>query len=102
MAEFEEQKSCSWWWILNANNFVYEEWLEENLQKAEADSIFLKTGFFTYQLVGFWQANELLTFSSSPIKWLLEKGPYQLLHPSGRARKRGYAKKSLRQGLQML
>ena len=44
MAEFEQTQSAHDGGFWNANNFVYEEWLEENLQ-AEAGLIFLKTGF---------------------------------------------------------
>ena len=61
MAEFEQTQSAHDGGFWNANNFVYEEWLEENLQ-AEAGFNIPENWVPAIQLVSFDVAGQALGF----------------------------------------
>ena len=63
MAEFEREQAAHDGGFWNADNFVYEEWLEENLQR-KRDSIFLKTGFLLSSWLVLTKQARLLAFST--------------------------------------
>ena len=69
MAEFEKSQSAHDGGFWDIENFVYEEWLEENLQ-AEAGLNIPENWVPAIQLVSFDVAGQALGFSqpSSPIK----------------------------------
>ena len=103
MTEFEREKSSHDGGFWNPDNFVYEEWLEENLQ-AEAGLNIPENWVPAIQLVSFDVAGQALGFLNLRLRlndYLLEKGGHigYSIRPSERGK--GYAKEALCQGLQV-
>ena len=76
MAEFEREQSAHDGGFWNPDNFVYEEWLEENLQ-AEAGLNIPENWVPAIQLVSFDEADHALGFLNLRLRlndYLLEKG----------------------------
>lgn len=103
MDEFEREHSAHDGGFWNADNFIYEEWLEENLQ-AEAGLNIPENWVPAIQLVSFNEVGHALGFLNLRLRlndYLLEKGGHigYSIRPSERGK--GYAKEALCQGLQV-
>ena len=103
MAEFEKYQSPHDGGFWDAENFVYEEWLESN-QNQEM-GIDLPEGWVpAIQLVAFSEKGQAVGFLNLRLclnDYLLEEGGHigYSIRPSERGK--GYAKEALRQGLQV-
>ncbi|MFR4698086.1 MAG: GNAT family N-acetyltransferase [Streptococcus salivarius] len=102
MAEFEREQSAHDGGFWNPDNFVYEEWLEENLQ-AEAGLNIPENWVPAIQLVSFDEADHALGFLNLRLRlndYLLEKGGhigYSIRPLKGQR----LCKEALHQGLQV-
>ena len=103
MAEFEKSQSAHDGGFWDAENFVYEEWLESN--QDQEMGINLPEGWVpAIQLVAFAKDGQAVGFLNLRLRlsdYLLEVGGHigYSIRPSERGK--GYAKESLRQGLQV-
>ena len=103
MEEFEQTQSAHDGGFWDIENFVYEEWLEENLQ-AEAGLNIPENWVPSIQFVSFDDVGRALGFLNLRLR--LNEGLLNYaghigysIRPSERGK--GYAKESLRQGLQI-
>ena len=80
MGEFEREKSVHDGGFWNTDNFIYEEWLEENLQ-SEAGLNIPENWVPAIQLI---RSCSWFSTSSSSFKWALtrKRWSYWILHPS--------------------
>ena len=103
MAEFEQTQSAHDGGFWDTENFSYEDWLESN-QNQEM-GINMPEGWVpAIQLVAFSEKDQALGFLSLRLRlsnFLLEEGGHigYSIRPSERGK--GYAKETLRQGLQV-
>mgnify|MGYP001378423446 FL=1 len=103
MAEFEQTQSAHDGGFWDAENFIYEEWLESNQNHEMA--INLPEGWVPdIQLVAFSRDGQAVGFLNLRLRlndYLLEVGGHigYPIRPSERGK--GYAKEALRQGLQV-
>ena len=103
MAEFEQTQSAHDGGFWDAENFVYEEWLKNN--QDQEMGINLPEGWVpANQLVAFSKDGQAVGFLNLRLRlsdYLLEVGGHigYSIRPSERGK--GYAKESLRQGLQI-
>ena len=103
MAEFEQTQSAHDGGFWDAENFIYEEWLESNQNHEMA--INLPEGWVPdIQLVAFSRDRQAVGFLNLRLRlsdFLLEEGGHigYSIRPSERGK--GYAKESLQQGLQI-
>ena len=103
MAESEKSQSVHDGWFWDTENFVYEEWLESN--QGQEMRINLPEGWVpAIQLVAFARDGQAVGFFNLRLRlsdYLLEVGGHigYSIRPSERGK--GYAKETLRQGLQV-
>lgn len=103
MAEFEKSQSAHDGGFWDTENFVYEDWLETNMQK-EIGINLPENLVPSIQFVSFDDVGRALGFLNLRLRltnFLLEAGGHigYSIRPSERGK--GYAKETLRQGLQV-
>jgi len=103
MAEFEKSQSAHDGGFWDTENFVYEDWLETNMQK-EIGINLPENLVPSIQFVSFDDVGRALGFLNLRLRltnFLLEAGGHigYSIRPSERCK--GYAKETLRQGLQV-
>ncbi|WP_049522448.1 GNAT family N-acetyltransferase [Streptococcus mitis] len=103
MAEFEKSQSAHDGGFWDTENFVYEDWLETNMQK-EIGINLPENRVPSIQFVSFDDVGRALGFLNLRLRltnFLLEAGGHigYSIRPSERCK--GYAKETLRQGLQV-